>query len=279
MDQPLVSVIIPCYKKAPYIGTTLESMQRQTYPSVEIIVVDDGSPDNTREVVEPYLTKMPNLRYVRQENAGVSAARNNGIRSSKGEYVMALDADDAIEPTYIERCAGYLSAHPEVKLVYTLADIFGNRTSDWDLPPYSHERLLWENMVHYCAMYRREDFDRTDGYNTNMVKGLEDWDFWLTLLRPDDRVHCIEERLFHWRVLDESRTAEADRNLQTLMRQIYHNHKDLYKEHLQDIIFYRDRWQMALWELGRAEEAKQSKAYRLGKLLLKPTAWLRKLTH
>lgn len=276
MEKPLVSVIIPCYRKAQYLAATLESMQKQTYPAVEILVVDDGSPDNTREVMEPYLAQMPNLRYIHQENAGVSVARNHGIRSSSGRYVMALDADDAIEPTYIERCADYLSAHPEVKLVYTLADTFGIRTGNWDLPDYSFDALLWTNMVHYCAMYRREDFDRTEGYNPNMVKGFEDWDFWLYFLRPEDRVHCIQERLFHWRVLEVSRSLDADNNMQTLLRQLYHNHEELYQPHLQDIVYFREMWSHYQWRYQKADEVRHSKAYRLGKLLLKPASLFRK---
>lgn len=276
MEKPLVSVIIPCYRKAQFLATTLESMQKQTYPAVEILVVDDGSPDNTREVVEPYLAQMPNLRYIHQENAGVSVARNHGIRSSSGRYVMALDADDAIEPTYIERCADYLSAHPEVKLVYALADTFGIRTGNWDLPDYSFDALLWTNMVHYCAMYRREDFDRTEGYNPNMVKGFEDWDFWLYFLRPEDRVHCIQERLFHWRVLEVSRSLDADNNMQTLLRQLYHNHEELYQPHLQDIVYFREMWSHYQWRYQKADEVRHSKAYRLGKLLLKPASLFRK---
>ncbi|MBP3763022.1 MAG: glycosyltransferase family 2 protein [Bacteroidales bacterium] len=277
MEQPLVSVIIPCYRKAQYLGATLESMQKQTYKAVEIIVVDDGSPDNTREVVEPFLSAMPNLRYIHQENSGVSTARNHGIRSSNGTYIMALDADDAIEPTYIERCADYLSAHPEVKLVYTLADTFGKRTGAWDLPPYTFEALLWTNMVHYCAMYRRKDFDRTEGYNPNMVKGFEDWDFWLYLLRPEDRVHCIQERLFHWRVLEVSRSLDADNNLQILLRQIYHNHEELYRPYLQDIVYFHEMWAHHEWLYRRADEARHSKAYRLGKFLFRPVYWLRNI--
>lgn len=276
MEKPLVSVIIPCYRKAQYLAATLESMQKQTYPSVEILVVDDGSPDNTREVVEPYLAQMPNLHYIHQENAGVSVARNHGIRSSSGRYVMALDADDAIAPTYIERCADYLSAHPEVKLVYTLADTFGIRTGNWDLPDYSFDALLWTNMVHYCAMYRREDFDRTEGYNPNMVKGFEDWDFWLYFLRPEDRVHCIQERLFHWRVLEVSRSLDADNNMQTLLRQLYHNHEELYRPYLQDIVYFREMWSHYQWRYQKADEVRHSKAYRLGKLLLKPASLFRK---
>lgn len=253
----------------------MESMKKQSYSSLEIIVVDDGSPDNTRQVVEPYLATMPNLRYIYQQNAGVSTARNNGIRNSTGIYVMALDADDSIEPTYVERCANYLTMHPEVKLVYTLADTFGNRTGNWDLPPYSFDALLWANMVHYCAMYRRADFDLTDGYNPNMVKGFEDWDYWLYLLNPNDKVHCIQERLFHWRILDMSRSLDADNNLQSLLQQIYHNHKELYRPHLQDIIYFREMWSHYAWRYRQADAVRQSKAYRLGKLLAKPFSLFR----
>lgn len=275
MEQPLVSVIIPCYKKAQYLGEALESMKKQSYSSLEIIVVDDGSPDNTRQVVEPYLATMPNLRYIYQQNAGVSMARNNGIRNSTGEYVMALDSDDSIAPSYVERCANYLSEHPDVKLVYTLADTFGNRTGDWDLPPYSFEDLLWANMVHYCAMYRRSDFDLTNGYNPNMVKGLEDWDFWLSFLHPEDKVHCILERLFHWRVLNISRTLDADNHEHELMQQIYLNHQELYAPYLKEIVYYHTRWQMAEFHRRKAEETRRSKAFRLGKLILKPFSWIR----
>ena len=116
MDS-IVSIIIPCYNKAQFLGETLDSVAVQSYPNIEVVVVDDDSPDNTREVVEIYKGKMTNLVYIHQANQGPSAARNNGIRASRGEYVMALDADDRLAPTYVERCVKYLENHPECKLV------------------------------------------------------------------------------------------------------------------------------------------------------------------
>lgn len=275
MDS-LVSIIIPCYKKAQYLGETLDSVAAQTCPNIEVIVVDDGSPDNTKAVVEEWQKRMPNLRYLHQENQGPSVARNNGIQASHGKYVMALDADDTISPTYVECCSSYLNEHPEVKLVYTLADTFGVRNGDWDLPPYRHEDLLWANMVHYCAMYRRTDFDRSNGYNPNMVKGFEDWDFWLSMLSPKDHVHCIEKRLFHWRVLEISRSLDADNNMQALLQQIYTNHQDLYAPYLKNIVYFHEMWQHYKWRYQKAEAVRHSHAYRLGKWLLKPVSWLRK---
>ena len=268
----LVSIIIPCYNKAQYLGETLESVAAQTYHDIEVIVVDDGSPDNTQAVVEAWQKQMPNLHYLHQENQGPSAARNNGIRASHGEYVMALDADDTLSPTYVEKCAGYLISHPDTKLVYSRADMFGTTNGDWLLPEYNHYDLLWQNMINYCAMYRRSDFDSTLGYNTNMVKGLEDWDFWLTFLQPEDKVHRIDEVLFHWRTQPISRTTDAEEHEHELMRQIYLNHKDLYEPYLQDIIYFHEKWKVTERQF---EQARSSKAYKLGKMLVRPFAWIK----
>ena len=185
---------------------------------------------------------------------------------------MALDADDRLAPNYVEKCANYLQQHPEVKLVYSRADMFGQYNQPWDLPDYSHYELLWKNMVNYCAMYRRTDFDLTPGYNTNMVKGLEDWDFWLTFLKPRDKVHRIDEVLFHWRTQPVSRTTDAEENEHALMRQIYLNHKELYEPFLQDIIYFHEKWKVTEMQFANV---RQSKAYRLGKKLIRPLAWFK----
>jgi glycosyltransferase involved in cell wall biosynthesis len=97
--EPLVSVIIPCYRQAHFLADSIGSVLRQTHPGVEVVVIDDGSPDNTEAVVRQY----PGVRYLRQKNAGVSAARNAGIRASRGGYVMFLDADDRLLPDAVSR--------------------------------------------------------------------------------------------------------------------------------------------------------------------------------
>lgn len=269
--KSLVSIIIPCYNKAQFLGETLDSVAEQAYSNIEVIVVDDDSPDNTREVVEEYKKRMTNLVYIHQANQGPSAARNNGIRTSKGEYVMALDADDKLAPTYVERCVRYLDNHPECKLVYSKADMFGTQNGLWDLSEYSFQDLLWQNMIFCSAMYRREDFDSTSGYNEQLSQGLEDWDFWLSFLKPEDNVHRIDEVLFHWRTQPVSRTFDAEQHERDLMRQIYKNHKELYEPYMEDIIFYKNMWDNTAMQFANA---RKSKAYRLGKALINPLKYL-----
>ena len=114
------SVIIPLYNKAPYVKKALESVFAQTYTDFELIIVDDGSTDDSAHIAEEYTcTHCPSpiaYRLLRQQNAGVSAARNNGVAASKGEYVAFLDADDWWEPTFLEKMAQLIADYPEAGL-------------------------------------------------------------------------------------------------------------------------------------------------------------------
>ena len=112
------SVIIPLYNKAPYVEKALESVCRQTYSDYELIVINDGSTDDSCMIAEKYLQGMDGINYrlITQENAGVSTARNNGVAASKGEYVAFLDADDWWEPTFLEKMAQLIEDYPEAGL-------------------------------------------------------------------------------------------------------------------------------------------------------------------
>src|ERR1700761_1458333 len=100
MTDPLVSVIIPCYKQAQYLPEAVESVLAQTYPHVETIVVNDGSPDDTEAVAGRYGDR---IRYVWRPNGGISAARNTGITQARGAYLKFLDSDDLLHPEQIAR--------------------------------------------------------------------------------------------------------------------------------------------------------------------------------
>src|SRR5436190_9629795 len=110
MSHPTVSVLIPCYNAEKYIGETLESVLRQTWPSIEVIVVNDGSVDRSAAVVRSFAR--PNLRLVEQENCGQTATLNVCLAQASGDFVQYLDADDLIEPEKIERQAIRLTEHP-----------------------------------------------------------------------------------------------------------------------------------------------------------------------
>jgi glycosyltransferase involved in cell wall biosynthesis len=114
--KPLVSVIIPTYNSAPFIESCVDSIRRNAYPNVEIVIVDDGSPDNTLEIIKGLATE---VTLVEQANAGRGSARNNGVNHASGDYIAFLDHDDLLEETSIEDRVHYLAAHPEKGWVFT----------------------------------------------------------------------------------------------------------------------------------------------------------------
>ena len=197
--QPLVSVVVPAYNYGHLIRETLDSLAAQTYGAWECIVVDDGSTDDTRTVVEAYAETDARVRYVRQENARQAAARNNGIRHSSGEYFQFLDADDRIEPRKFERQVEYLESHTEVDIVYSSVRYFDSggaglgqsrQYSVWDdgqpwMPEVSGrghvllEPLLRNNiMVVNAPLIRRRVVEAVGEFGAGLTP-VEDWDYWM----------------------------------------------------------------------------------------------------
>lgn len=119
-----VSVIIPTYNSADYVCEAIDSVLKQTYKPLEIIVIDDGSTDHTREMVQPYITKFA-VRYSYQRNCGVSSARNAGINAANGDYVAFLDADDLWASDHLDQLVNTLENHPECSIGFSAIDIFG----------------------------------------------------------------------------------------------------------------------------------------------------------
>lgn len=230
-NNPKVSIIIPSYNQEKYLSETLNSVLAQSFKDWECLIVNDGSVDNTEEIAKIYCKKDGRFKYIRQENQGPSVARNNGIKNSVGEFILPLDSDDLISKDYLSEAMKVFAENPKIKLVYCEAEFFGEKKGKWDLPEYSYERLLFENMIFCSAFYRRSDYDKTDGYNGNMKYGFEDWDFWLSFLRRDDAVYRIPKILFYYRIKNNSRDVEANKNenIKKAHKQIYENHKNLYE--------------------------------------------------
>ena len=270
MEKQLpVSVIIPCYNQGKFLKETVDSVISQSFADWECIIIDDGSADNTASVAKELSNKDPRIRYIYQENQGVSVARNNAIRQSSGKYILPLDADDLIAPTYLEEAVDYLEEHPEVKVVYCKAEKFGAVNCKWNLPDYDFNKMLFENLLFCTALFRRSDFDKCGGYNENMKAGIEDWDFWLSLLGPDDKVYRIDKVLFYYRIKEVSRNtvAKDDEKMTSLFRTIYENHKDYYQEYTKDIIRYVRKCNAAQ---GQIDRLNSSVSMRIGKMFTKP---------
>ena len=229
-----VSVIMPCYNDGQYIEEALYSLRAQTYLNWELIVIDDGSDEPETLRVLEQLEEMPYVRLLHTNHVRPAGARNAGIRAARGTYILPLDADDTIEPTYMEKAVRILNENPSVGVVYCRADLFGEQSGPWYLPDYSLRAMLQDNIVFVTSMFRREDWERVGGFNTNMHAGMEDYDFWLSILELDREVVQIPEVLFHYRIKPKSRTTgfqDSVEQIKETSHTLYRNHTALYEKH------------------------------------------------
>ncbi len=200
--EPTVTIVVPCYNYGRFVPDALASIAHQTYKDWECIVINDGSTDDSREVIERIITGDPRFNLLNIENSGVSVARNTAIAQARGKYIFPLDADNKIHPDCIRRCVEEFEKRPGIRLVYTEAELFGDASGLWDLPDFDYRDLLKYNMIDNSSLFLKKDFDRIGGYRTNMLDGLEDWDFFIAMLygsKPGEVVR-IRERLFYYRV-------------------------------------------------------------------------------
>ncbi|SFT10715.1 glycosyltransferase family 2 protein [Sphingobacterium wenxiniae] len=201
----MISVIIPCYNHGKYVKETVEAVLASSYRPLEIIIVDDGSTDDSRVVGEELSQEFQEVTYVYQKNAGPSAARNNGISKAQGTYILALDADDLISAAYIEEAIRVLENDPQVKVVYAEAEKFGSIQKKWKLKKYSPRRLAKDNMIYVSAVYRKADWERVGGYTDEHVLVREDWEFWIKVLKDGGGVVCLPFVGFYYRIHENSR--------------------------------------------------------------------------
>lgn len=191
MENQLISVIIPTYNHANYLKKAINSVLLQTYTNFEIIVMDDGSTDNTKEVISEFGT----IKYIYQDNAGLSAARNNSIPHSKGEFLIFLDADDWLYPEALSIQMDYFIKYPELSFVSGAhSKIFVDenkffKNSDFEIIDNHFLRLLQFNYIAHpaAAMFRRHIFDKYifDPH----LKSCQDYDLYLYIAKNYNTVH------------------------------------------------------------------------------------------
>lgn len=229
-NAPAVSVIIACYNQSVYLSEALESLLCQTCCNWEGIVVNDGSSDNTEEIALNYVSKDCRFRYLSKENGGVSSARNYGISNAIGTFILPLDADDLLAPTYIEKALLVYQEIPQTRLVYSQWSFFGVTTEAYPLCYNKYENLLQGNSIFCSAVFRRSDCLAIGGYDEKMLVGYEDWEFYIRFLDEASIVHQIPEPLFAYRIKEESRnvTANKEENQTFIYNYLYLKNIDKY---------------------------------------------------
>jgi len=201
--NPLISVIIPCYNQAQYLDECLQSVLDQTYQNWECIIVNDGSPDHTEEVAKKWLEKDPRFRYIDKENGGLSSARNAGIAIAEGEWILPLDADDRIGNLYLELAS--LEFNKDYSIIYSEAEFFEGKKGRWNLCEFSVNEMAKQNCIFCSAFFRKSSWEKVRGYDINLIYGLEDWEFWISIIRKvSTNVYKIPEICFYYRVKNVS---------------------------------------------------------------------------
>ncbi|UCD28409.1 MAG: glycosyltransferase [Planctomycetota bacterium] len=181
---PAVSVIIPTYNRADLLVTTLDSVAAQTFKDYEIVVVDDGSDDGTRELIE---SREQKIRYIWQENQGVAEARNHALRVSHAGFVAFLDSDDIWKPDFLERTVARLREHPEEDLVFTdfvSIDADGKVLRGHRKIPHTGDITTWlfdSSFIHTSSVVAKSKVLRDAGGFDGRLTHNEDYDLWLRL--------------------------------------------------------------------------------------------------
>ncbi len=239
--KPLVSVIMPAYNASEWIEEALESVVASDYRPIEVIVMDDGSKDDTLSKAQAFAKVHNEVVVYSQPNAGASAARNHAIKRSHGIYILPVDADNIIDHRYISEAVEVLEQRQEVKVVSCRADFFGDRTGEWKFPPFSKQLLARKNMIDTCAMYRRADYDLTSGYIEHCV-AREDWDFWLSIFEHGGEFVRLPEIRLHYRVRAGSKRV-TDRLLKRqVVDAVNQRHAAFVQQYLGGPLHYHRSW-------------------------------------
>lgn len=220
-----VDVVVVTHQQGHLLGCALDSVLAQTVAPASVCVVDDGSTDATEEVLAGYAAR--GVRGIRQEQAGVAEARRRGAREGNAEWLVFLDADDWIEPDYLQRTVA--AARPGTGLVTTGWRWEGSRTGTVPGRRPSLHRVAIGNRVHSAALLRRAAYAAVEGHSAQLRDGYEDWDLALSLLAAGWRGRRVRAPLLHYRVVGaggrNAAARERERALRALLRQ---RHPDVY---------------------------------------------------
>ena len=220
-----VSVVMPAFNVAPYIGAAIASVLGQTYQDWELLIVNDGSTDGTVAATEPWVASDSRIRLLHRENGGISAARNTALRTATGQFVAILDSDDLWEPRYLEEQLAIFAARPEVDIVTGNGWYLGGRLHGRTARPHPDTRpqptlqtiLADEMAIFIMSIFRRQVYETIGGFDETL-RSNEDYDYWLRSGVAGFRFWRNDTPLGHYRRRDDSVSAVEVRMLAGILR-------------------------------------------------------------
>ncbi len=245
MVPELVSIVIPCYNQSQYLENTVQSVLESEYRPLEILIVNDGSMDNSLELAKKLSANYEQVQVLDQKNSGVAAARNRGISEAKGKYILPLDGDDLISKNYISEAIEVLECQPGTKVVYCQAVKFNDQgQKPWKLKPFSRSQLARDNMIFVAALFRKTDWEAVGGFSEDMKMGREDWEFWIKMLKNGGDVVQLPFVGFFYRLTPSSKRKKTGTSEKKRERIAYLNakHSDFFEQELNGPLRFQRTW-------------------------------------
>ncbi|MGB1307999.1 MAG: glycosyltransferase family 2 protein [Oceanihabitans sp.] len=228
--NPMVSIIIPCYNSETTLEDTLVSVFNQNFQDWEVIMVNDGSPDNLEEVALKWTNKDKRFKYYKKENGGLGSARNYGIQKAKGNYILPLDSDNKIRPDFVKKAIIVFEKDNSIGVVYGNAMRFGDVNEEWIIGDFDAFKMLSHNYIDACALFRKSLLETIGGYEESLPhQGHEDWELWLRVMKTRYKFYYLNETTFDYRVLENSMINSFNKEMINLnVAYIKNKHSDLY---------------------------------------------------
>ena len=226
--KPKISICIPCYNQAQYLPDAIESVLSQTLKAHEIIVISDGSPDDTRYVAAQYP-----IKYIETTNRGLASARNTGLMNMTGDFFMPLDSDDMMTENCLQRIVDTIAYNPDADIIAPSFREFGVRDTtvilmeNPKLEDFKPVNGFPMNRIGYFSAIKKEALLEVGGYSPKMTFGWEDYHLWLNLTSRGKKIVTIPEVLILYRVKEHSMIHEANAHATELWTQIYKDFPNL----------------------------------------------------
>jgi len=215
MNNPLVSIIIPCFNQAQYLNETLQSVFDQKYKNWECIIINDGSPDNTREIAKKWIQKDQRFKYIFKENGGLSSARNTGLKIATGDFIQLLDSDDLLHHQKLEEVFSLKEFFDIYICDYiTFDDETRNEVQGRYLTPFFDLKIIKEDIISqweitksipcHCVIFRKEIIDKNNLKFLENLPNHEDWCFWVILFSLSEKFINIPFKHALYRIRNDS---------------------------------------------------------------------------
>lgn len=227
----ILSIIIPCFNSEATLEATLESVLNQKYQNWEAIIINDGSIDRTEEIALKWVSRDSRFKYFAKQNEGLGKTRNYGISKSNGSYILPLDSDNQLKEDFASSAITVFEKDSSTGVVYGDAEYFGERTGSWNVEDFDLQKMLLNNYIDACAIYKKKIWEQVGGYDEKMpFQGHEDWELWLALGILNVRFHHLKKITFRYFVSNNSMIRSfTDEMLESNQDYIAKKYSNLYQ--------------------------------------------------